>query len=89
MVEASKIEGENLKSTGDPQKLKKVKERKARFATIAPMSEKDKDEYVKAVCRAILNRQWENVNLDLHQHSWETITKEWISHMELGEKNVI
>ncbi len=52
-------------------------------------SEKDKDEYVKAVCRAILNRQWENVNLDLHQHSWETITKEWISHMELGEKNVI
>jgi glycosyltransferase involved in cell wall biosynthesis len=39
--------------------------------------------YANAVCRAILNKQWKNVSLDLNAHSWHSVAREWAGFMEL------
>lgn len=42
-----------------------------------------------AICRALLNRQWENVkDFDFEHHSWQAIADEWIEFMGLGKAEV-
>lgn len=43
--------------------------------------------YANAVCGALLNRPWKNVELDLNGHSWSSVADEWAQFMELGIKD--
>lgn len=46
-------------------------------------SEKDLKMYADATCRALLNRQWENIDFDLEKHSWASVAREWADFMAL------
>lgn len=58
-----------------------------RQAILLDYDYKDVDDSIKlhknAICRAILNRQWENVEFDLEKHSWNSVANEWIEFMSL------
>lgn len=47
------------------------------------------NEYAKAVCRVILNKQWENVSLDFNANSWDAISDEWIEFMGLSAAKTV
>lgn len=39
--------------------------------------------YANACCRVILNKQWENVKLDLQANSWDAVAEKWVQTLEL------
>lgn len=39
--------------------------------------------YANACCRAVLNRQWNNVSLDMNANSWSAVADAWVKQMEL------
>lgn len=43
--------------------------------------------HANATCRALLNRQWENLKgYNVNQHDWSSVADEWIEFMDLSEK---
>ncbi len=39
--------------------------------------------HANALCRALLNRQWENIKFDISKHDWASIADEWIETMNI------
>ena len=39
--------------------------------------------YTKAVVNALKNNSWNNVNLDLNKHDWQSVAQDWIKEMNL------
>lgn len=64
-----------------------------RQAILLDYDYKDADECIRlhknAICRAILNRQWENIDFDVEKHSWASVADEWIGFMSLKKAEAV
>jgi glycosyltransferase involved in cell wall biosynthesis len=61
-----------------------------RQAVLLDYDYKDTQESIRlhknAICRVILNRQWENISFDTEKHSWGSVANEWVEFMGLESK---
>ncbi len=50
----------------------------------AAVTKEEAKAYANEVCKAILNRRWEGVELDVEKQSWANVAKDWSQFMEIG-----